>query len=96
MLSTSEKRFIKDWEIQSEGPKWQYYLQYIIAWTTVIFLSLFFLLKLILPDRNMGGLISFVIVLAVSFLCASIITHLVYQTNEKKFKHLLNKEERNF
>jgi peptidoglycan/LPS O-acetylase OafA/YrhL len=93
MLTTSEKVFIRDWEIQKEGPKWQYYLQYIIAWSTVIFLSLFFLLKLIMPDRSMGGWISFFIILFVSILLASLTTHFVYQTNEKKLKTISQREE---
>jgi hypothetical protein len=97
MFTTKEKVFIRDWEIQKEGPKWQYYLQYIIAWTSVIFLSLFFLLKLILPGRSMGGWMSFYVVLAVSIISAAIITHLVYQSNEKKYQALAGKlkESRN-
>jgi hypothetical protein len=59
MLTTAEKKFIRDWEIQKEGPKWKYYLQYIIAWSTVIFLSVFFLLKVLMSDRSMGGWTSF-------------------------------------
>ncbi len=93
MLTTSEKVFIRDWEIQKEGPKWQYYLQYIIAWTTVIFLSLFFLLKLIIADRSMGGWISFFIILFVSVSLAALITHFVYQTNEKKLERILRREQ---
>lgn len=92
MLTNKEKVFVRDWEIQREGPKWQYYLQYIIAWTTVIFLSVFFLLKLIMSDRSMGGWISFFIVSFVAILSASIITHLVYQTNEKKYKGIEARE----
>ncbi len=92
MLTTSEKVFIRDWKIQKDGPKWKYYLQYIIAWTTVIFLSLFFLIKVIISDRNMGGWASFLIVLFVAILSASIITHLVYQTNEKICKKIEERE----
>lgn len=95
MLSTKEKAFIRDWQIQKEGPKWQYYLQYIAAWSTVLFLSLFFLLKLILPDRSMGGWTSFYIVVPLSVLMAILITHLVYQSNEKKLKQLIAREEQN-
>ncbi len=92
MLTTSEKIFIRDWEIQKEGPKWKYYFQYIVAWTSVIFLSLFFLIKLIISERNMGGWISFIIVLFVAILSASIITHLVYKINEKKYKIIEERE----
>jgi hypothetical protein len=93
MLSISEKKFIRDWQIQKEGPRWKYYLQYIIAWSTVLFLSLFFLLKLIMADRSMGGWTSFYIVLAVAVVLAVLITHLVYQTNETKLQRILQREE---
>ena len=93
MLTHSEKIFIRNWQIQKEGPKWKYYLQYIIAWSTVIFLSLFFLLKLIMADRSMGGWTSFFIILPVSVLLAFLITHLVYQTNERKLKRIVDREE---
>jgi len=93
MLTNKEKNFIRDWQIQKEGPKWKYYLQYIIAWSTVIFLSSFFLLKLIMSDRSMGGWISFFIILIGSVLLSVLITHLVYQTNEEKLKRLLEREE---
>ena len=93
MLTTSEKNFIRDWQIQKEGPKWKYYLQYIFAWTTVIFLSSFFLLKLIMADRSMGGWTSFYIILPLSIVLATLITHFVYQTNEKKLQRILEKEK---
>ena len=92
-MTTSEKTFIRDWQIQKEGPRWKYYLQYIIAWSTVLFLSLFFLLKLIMTDRSMGGWTSFYIVLPASIVLAALITHLVYQTNEKKLQRILKREE---
>jgi hypothetical protein len=93
-MTTQEKNFIRDWEIQKEGPKWKYYLQYIIAWSTVVFLSLFFLLKLVMSDRTMGGWKSFYIVAPVAFVLAMMITHLVYTTNEKKLQKILQKKER--
>ncbi|MBA3675374.1 MAG: hypothetical protein H0W75_10560 [Chitinophagaceae bacterium] len=91
MLTTTEKNFIRDWEIQKEGPKWKYYLQYIIAWSTVIFLSAFFLLKVLMSDRSMGGWTSFYIIAPLSVVLAALITHLVYQTNEKKLKSILDR-----
>ncbi len=92
MITSAEKKFIRDWEIQKEGPKWKYYLQYIIAWSTVSFLSIFFVLKLIMSDRSMGGWTSFYIVSPLSLLLAVIITHFVYQTNERKSKSILGRE----
>ncbi len=91
-MTTKEKNFIRDWEIQKEGPKWKYYLQYIIAWTTVIFLSVFFLLKVLMSDRSMGGWKSFYIIAPLSVVLATLITHLVYQTNEKKLRSILDRE----
>ena len=93
MLTPVEKKFIRLWKEQKEGPAWKYYLQYIIAWSTVLFLSLFFLLKLIMTDRSMGGWTSFYIVLPVSVVLAVLITHLVYQTNERKLQRILEREE---
>lgn len=93
MLTKSEKKFIRDWEMQKDGPKWKYYLQYIIAWSTVLFLSLFFLLKLIMTDRSMGGWTSFYIIVPLSVVLAALITHLVYQTNEKKWLSMQRKEK---
>lgn len=94
MLTHKEKNFIRDWQIQKEGPKWKYYVQYIFAWTTVLFLSLFFIVKLVMSDRSMGGWISFFIILGTSLLLAALITHLVYQVNEQKLERLKQREER--
>ena len=92
MLTTSEKTFIRHWQEQKEGPKWKYYLMYIVAWTVVIFLSMLFILKWIMPQRDMGGWTSFYIVLPVSIISAALTTHLVYQTNEKKLQKLIQKQ----
>lgn len=93
MLTTAEKNFIRDWQIQKEGPKWKYYLQYIIAWSTVIFLSSFFLLNLLTSDKTPGGWTSFYIIVTVSIVLAAVITHLVYQSNERKLQRILEREE---
>lgn len=93
MMTTAEKKFIRDWEIQKEGPRWKYYLQYIIAWSTVLFLSIFFILKLVMEDRSMGGWTSFYIVLPLSVVSAVLITHFVYQTNERKLQRIIKREE---
>ena len=93
MLTPAEKKFIQFWKDQREGPAWKYYLQYIIAWTTVSFLSLFFLVKLIMSDRSMGGWISFYIVVGVSIIIAVLLTHFVYRSNEKKYTRILEREQ---
>jgi uncharacterized membrane protein len=91
MLTNSEKTFIRNWEEQKEGPKWKYYLQFTIAWTIVIFLCLFFGAKVVMTQRDMGGIISFYIIFPVSVISAYIATHLVYTRNEKKLKQLIEK-----
>ena|ERR1035437_3592533 len=91
MLTNSEKIFIRNWEEQKKGPRWKYYLQYIGAWTVVTFLCIFFIVKLAMTDRDMGGVTSFYIIFSTSIVLAAIITHLVYTTNEKKLHRLLEK-----
>lgn len=92
MLTSAEKHFIQSWKEQREGPRWKYYLQYIIAWSTVSFISLFFLTKLLMSDRSMGG-VSFYLVLTVSIIIAVLITDLVYTINEKKYSEIMKREE---
>ena len=92
MLTASEKRFIKDWEFQKEGPKWKYYLQYSIAWTIVIFLSIFFITKFLMSNRNIGGWLSFTVFFITAVVLSILITHLIYQSNEKKLNAIVKKE----
>ena len=95
MLTAAEKRFIRDWEFQKEGPKWKYYLQYTIAWTIVTFLALFFVTKFLISNRNIGGWLSFLIFFAIAVVAALFATHLTYSSNEKKLKGILEKENLN-
>lgn len=92
MLNSSERHFMKSWLEQREGPKWKFYAIYSVAWSTVIFLCLFFLLKLLMDDRSMGGLMSFYIVVPASIALAVLVTHLVYTLNERKFKKIVDRE----
>lgn len=92
MLSSSERHFVNSWRDQRQGPRWKYYLTYSLAWGTVIFLCTFFLLKLVMEDRSMGGWSSFYIVLPLSVVAAIIVTHLIYTVNEKKFKKIEDRE----
>ncbi len=93
MLTNAEKRFIEHWQEQRGNSKWKYYLQFTIAWTVVIFLSLFFILKLIMPDRNMGGLNTFYVLVPTAILLASIATHITFIVNEKRLKKIINREK---
>lgn len=93
MLTRSDERFIKSWSEQKDGSKWKFYLQYIIAWGVVIFLILFFLLKLIVANVDLGKIEFFLIILPSSIILAAVITHIVYTTNERKLKILLEKHD---
>ena len=93
MLSSSERQFINSWRDQREGPRWKYYLLYSVAWSSVIFLCTFFLLKLLMEDRSMGGWSSFYFVVPFSIIAALTLTHLVYSINEKKFRRIVNRED---
>ena len=46
-----------------------------------------------MADRSMGGWTSFYIVAPLSIALAALITHLVYQTNERKLKAILQRDE---
>jgi Na+/melibiose symporter-like transporter len=48
-----------------------------------------------MADRSMGGWTSFYIVAPVAIVLAALITHLVYETNEKKLKIILERENQN-
>ena len=93
MITRSEERFIKKWSEQKEGPRWKFYLQYIIAWGIVFFLCLFFFLKLLIANVELGNIRYFLIIFPLSFLMSFIVTHLVYVINEKKLKTLNEKQK---
>ncbi len=93
MLTSSEKHFIQSWKEQRHGPRWKYYIQYTIAWGIVIFLVLFFLLKLIIAERDMGGPLTFYIILPVSIIIAFTVTHFTYVSNERRLKKILQREK---
>ncbi len=93
VLTSSEKHFIQSWKEQRHGPRWKYYVQYTIAWGIVTFLVLFFLMKLIIAERNMGGLATFYIILPVSIIIAFAVTHFTYVINERRLNRILQKEK---
>ncbi len=93
MLTSSEKHFIQSWKEQRHGPRWKYYVQYTIAWGIVTFLVLFFLLKLIMTERNMGGPATFYILLPVSIIIAFTVTHFTYVINERRLNKILQREK---
>jgi len=92
MLTSSEKHFIQSWKEQRDGPKWKYYLQYTIAWSVVIFLGSFLMVKLVMEDRYMSWSIFFII-LPSSILLAFLSTHLIYFFSEKRYQRILQREK---
>jgi hypothetical protein len=44
-----------------------------------------------MTERDMGGLTSFYIIFSISIVLALLTTHLVYTTNEKKLRRLIEK-----
>jgi uncharacterized membrane protein len=93
VLTSSEKHFILSWKEQRHGPRWKYYVQYTISWGIVTFLVLFFLLKLIIAERDMGGPATFYIILPVSIIIAFTVTHFTYVINERRLHKILQKEK---
>lgn len=94
MLSNSEKRFVESWQEQRGSSKVKYYVQYTFAWGIVIFLSLFFIIKLIMSDRSMGGLHTFYVLLPIALVLSFIATHLTFIINERKLKKLIDRDKR--
>ncbi|MEO7802393.1 MAG: hypothetical protein ABIR81_10350, partial [Ginsengibacter sp.] len=73
----------------------KYYLQFTFAWGIVIFLCLFFIVKLIMSDRSMGGLQTFYILLPIAIVLAFVATHLTFIINERKLKNLIDRDRTN-
>ncbi len=93
MLSNQEKRFVENWQEQRGDSKVKYYIQFTIAWAVVIFLSLFFILKLIMSDRSMGGLNTFYVLVPTAMVLALIAVHLTFIINEKQLKKIVDREK---
>ena len=89
-MTNKEKYFIESWEEQKEGPKWKYYLQYGFAWTIVIFLGTFFLLKILLDAYIVGSLTTLYVIAPGSVLMAIALTHIIYKSNEHRYRKILS------
>lgn len=95
MLSNAEKRFVESWQEQRGNSKAKYYIQFTFAWGIVIFLCLFFIIKLMMSDRSMGGVHTFYILLPVALGLAFIATHITFIVNERKLKKLIDRDRLN-
>lgn len=92
MLSKAEQQFIAHWEDQKSGPRWQYYLTFILAWSVVSFLVIFFLTKLFTQLWENGGPNLIYIIIGCSIIIGVLSTHFSYTGNEKKYKKLISKQ----
>lgn len=91
-ISTVERRFLREWEIQRQGSRIGYYALYMTMWTIIVMLVLFFSMNyfdLILQKRSK---ITFLLMLIVSVISSIIFTHYVWMRNEKRFKALIHRE----
>jgi hypothetical protein len=90
MLTATEKRFIKYWQEQRKGGRFQYYLLYILAGTFIASIVLSFLSGMFLA----GFPENLPIIIMSSFLIVTIATMLTWTNNEKKFKAIIQREIR--
>jgi uncharacterized membrane protein len=94
MITKAERRFITQWMEQRSGPRWKYYFQYIIGWTIISFLVTFFLFKLFTNAWENGGEDFIYILTGFSIIAGFLITHFTYVISEKKFKKILEREQK--
>ncbi|MEO6220022.1 MAG: hypothetical protein ABIO81_06305 [Ginsengibacter sp.] len=94
MITKNEKRFLSHWLEQKSGPRWKYYLQFTIAWTVVSFLVIFFLTKLFTEAWETGGKGLIYLIIIISVLIGFLTTHFTYIFSEKRYKKILNKDDR--
>lgn len=96
-MRPEDRRFIEYWLDQKKGPRWKYYITFIVAWTVVAFILIFFLSKLFTNLWKTGGSILIFIFIGIALFIGMVSTHLIYISNEKKLKRLMEqyKEELN-
>lgn len=89
MLSAGEKRFVRYWEEQRKDGKRSYFLLYIISGTIVTSLIVSFVSAMLfsfsMPDRPW-------IIPIVSFVITTALTIYSWKKNERRLKHLINRE----
>ncbi|MDQ2863946.1 MAG: hypothetical protein M3R50_09940 [Bacteroidota bacterium] len=93
MITKPDRRFIDHWLEQKSGPKWKYYFQFIVAWTIVSFLVIFFLTKFFTSAWETGGRYMIISFAALSVLAGFLATHLTYTLSEKRYQKILQKEK---
>lgn len=91
-ISTAERRFLREWEMQRQGSRVGYYALYMAMWTIICMLSLFFVMNYFDLIIKKSSTVTFFFMLIVSVIFAAIFTHYVWSRNEKRFKALINRE----
>lgn len=91
-ISTAERRFLREWEIQRKGSRAGYYALYMAMWAIICMLSLFFVMNYFNLIIEKSSRTTFFFMLTVSLISAAIFTHFVWLRNEKRFKALINRE----
>lgn len=88
MLTDTEKRFIKYWEEQRKGGRFQYYLLYMLAGTFIASIVVSFLCMMLWQQ-----FLDYVLeVILGCFLMVVVITVLTWANNEKTFKRIIQRE----
>ena len=85
---------MEQWREQRSGPRWQYYLLFIFAWTVVSFLIIFFLAKLLTNLWEKGGSEMIYIFIALAVICGFLVTHITYTRSEKKYQKIIAREKK--
>ena len=95
MITSTERRFINQWLDQKSGPRWKYYLLFSMAWSAVAFLVIFFLTKLFTSLWETGGQNLIYVLIGISLLAGIFYTHFTYNSNEKKYHKIIEREKGN-
>lgn len=87
MLTTEERRFMRDWEIQRKDGKRAYYTLYMIVGSVVGTIGVFFVMSMI----HFGRPKLLWPVPTISFFLTFIYTYVSWHRNEKRWKQIIHK-----
>ena len=90
MLTKTEKRFVRHWEEQRTGGRLAYVAQNTLAGTIMI--SLFSFVVLFFGMHVLFSWKLLIIVSTISILTSCVVSYLVWQKNERKFRGLIKRE----
>jgi hypothetical protein len=90
MLTKTEKRFVRHWEEQRMGGRMAYVAQNTLAGT--IMLSLFSFVVLFFGMHVLFSWKLLIIVTSIAITVSCIVSYLVWQKNERKFRDLIKRE----